>query len=305
MCSSDIVSSDWLSSLHYILNVQQHVDDRYDYSQRGGAQFILLKNLCNEAKRTIRNSLEQFLNQTFISSQVIPEEIFTEQANVLIQEWKTLTNNNFLRTLHLIEEIHYGNHLAARSSNSNFDLNIMPNTFVLNSLVYYNQCNCMLSPLCHAPMRLYISLHQGREKFDIPGFFVGCFPLKALLQSTLECFYNQTCIDILKKPTQVIQNLRVDINPLNGTRNFPNETIDSVVKKLFVADWSQTISFDKYFTTCKPQSCTYEHIGRRNLMFLITSVISIYGGLSTGLQISFIVLLWIIMKVRHFIISVH
>jgi predicted nucleic acid-binding protein len=292
-------------SLQIILHIQQHVDDRYDYTQRAGAQFILLKNLCNEAKRTIRNSLEQFLNQTFISSQVISEEIFNEQANVLIQEWQIFTANSFLRTLHLIEEIHYGNHLAARSSNSNFDLNIMPNTFVLNSLVYYNQCNCMLSPLCHAPMRLYPSLHDNLNKFDVPGFFVGCFPLKALLQSTLECFYNQTCIDTLKKLTSFYPDAIVDLTPLNVTRNFPNETIDSIVKKSFVDDWSQSISFDKYFTTCAPKLCTYEHIGRRNLMFLITSVISIYGGLSTGLQISFIVLLWIIMKVRHFIITFH
>jgi hypothetical protein len=141
------------------------------------------------------------------------------------------------------------------------------------------------------------------DKFDMPGFFVGCFPLRALLQSTLECFYNQTCIDIVRDLTQAIQDFRVDVTPLNAARSFRNETINSVVNKLFVDDWSQSISFDKYFTSCAPQSCTYEYIGRRNLISLITSVISIYGGLSTGLQIIFLVLLWIIMKVKYFTIA--
>jgi hypothetical protein len=301
MCSSDIISSTWLTLLRLILHFPRHVDDRYGYSHRAGFQFILLKKLCNDAKQTIKNSLEQFLNQTFITSQVISEEIFKKQAIELIEEWKTFTNKNFLRTLHLIEEIQYGNHLSARSSNSYFDLNMIPNTFVLNSLIYYDRCNCMLSSSCHAPMRVYRSLMEySTDKFDMPGFFVGCFPLKALLKSTLECFYNQTCIDIVKDLTQIYLNFRVDLTPLNATRNFPNETINFVVNKLFVDDWSQSISFDNYFTTCAPQSCTYEYIGRRNLIFIVTSVISIYGGLSTGLQIIFLIFLWIIMKVRDF-----
>jgi hypothetical protein len=304
MCSSDIVSSAWLSLLNLNLYVERHIDDRYDYIQRAGSQFILLKKLCTETEQTITNSLEQFLNQTFISSQVISEEIFEEQANLLMEEWKTFTNNSFLRTLHLIEEIQYGNHLVARTSNSVFDLNMIPNTFVVNSLVYYNACNCILSPSCHDPMRVYsFWASTPSDKFDMPGFFVGCFPLRALLQSTLECFYNQTCIDIVRDLTQAIQGFRVDLTPLNAARSFPNETINSVVNKLFVDDWSQSISFDKYFTSCAPQSCTYEYIGRRNLISLITSVISIYGGLSTGLQIIFLVLLWIIMKVKYFTIA--
>jgi hypothetical protein len=304
MCSSDIVSSAWLSLLNLNLYVERHIDDRYDYIQRAGSQFILLKKLCTETEQTITNSLEQFLNQTFISSQVISKEIFEEQANLLMEEWKTFTKNSFLRTLHLIEEIQYGNHLVARTSNSVFDLNMIPNTFVLNSLVYYNACNCILSPSCHDPMRVYsFWASTPSDKFDMPGFFVGCFPLRALLQSTLECFYNQTCIDIVRDLTQAIQDFRVDVTPLNAARSFRNETINSVVNKLFVDDWSQSISFDKYFTSCAPQSCTYEYIGRRNLISLITSVISIYGGLSTGLQIIFLVLLWIIMKVKYFTIA--
>jgi hypothetical protein len=290
--------------LDVTLYVQRRIDDRYDYIKRAGSQFILLKKLCNEAKETITNSLEQFLNQTFISSQVISEEIFEEQANLLIEEWKTFTKNSFLRTLHLIEEIQYGNHLAARSSNSNFDLNMIPNTFVLNPLIYYGPCNCMLSPSCHARMRVYpFEAGPRANYFEIPGFFVGCFPLKALLKSTLECFYNQTCIDIVDDRIEFRPSPRVYLTPLNATRNFANETINSVVNKLFVDDWSQKNSFDDYFTRCAPQSCTYEYIGRRDLISLVTSVISIYGGLSTGLEIIFLVLLWIIMKVKYFTIA--
>jgi hypothetical protein len=89
---------------------------------------------------------------------------------------------------------------------------------------------------------------------------------------------------------------------LNVTDNLPNETIESVVRNLFVDKWSENISFDNYFTVCAPQSCTYEHTGRRNVVFLTTAVISILGGLQTLLKNIFVVFLWLMTKVRYSLI---
>jgi hypothetical protein len=304
MCSSDLVSSTWLEFLSSIASYSSRIDERSEYGQNAGSQFVLLKNLCNGAEQTITNSLEQFLNQTFITNQIISEEIFKLQATAFIEEWKTFTTNSFNRTLQLVRAIQYGNHLAAHRSNSDFDVNVASNTFILNSSISYDQCNCMLSPSCHSPMGVHNlwSDHYHRLMFDIPNFFMGCFRVDALLSSTLECFYNQTCMNSIDDVIQY-PYARINFTALDATRNLPNETIDSVVSKLFVDDWSQNISFLNYFTACAPQSCTYEYIGRKKLLSLATSVTSILGSLSTGLEIIFLVLLWLAMKVRYFLVA--
>jgi hypothetical protein len=303
MCSSVLVSPNWFQFLNYAFQLGFQSGIFNEYSRNAGSQFHLLKKLCIETKETITNSLEQFLNQTLITTQVIPKETFELQATAFIVEWKKLTNNTFYRTLQLIRATQYGNHLTASDTNAFFDVNVSSNRFTLNSSIYYDECNCMVSPSCHSHMHVYyVGIGNFYDYFDIPGFFMGCFRLEALLKSTLECFYNQTCMynidDAIQFPT-----IRFNFTALNVTDNFPNETIDSVVSKLFVDKWSENISFDNYFMVCAPQSCTYEYTRRRNLIFVITVVIGISGGLPTLLKIFFLILLWLMRKVTDSLIA--
>lgn len=300
MCSSNIFSSNSLRVLLLVASVTIRHAKQSDYSQNAGSQFLLLKKLCNEANRTVTTSLERFLNQTFITSQLVSEETFKQQINTFIDEWKAFTINSFLRTLWLIRDIQYGNHLVALRSNSDLDVNKTSNTFILNSSIFYEECNCMSSSLCLSTMKLQDTIGASiPNPFYVPGFFISCFRLNALLSSTLETFYNQTFVDIMNANlTKGIELFKINFTALDATRNLPNETIDSVVSRLFVDDWSQNISFSNYFTACGAQSCNYTYIDRQNLISLITSVISIFGGLSTGLQIVFLILLWLVMKVR-------
>ena len=132
---------------------------------------------------------------------------------------------------------------------------------------------------------------------------MGCFQVEAFLNSTLECFYNQTCMDRVNAMVNAWLPWRRNFTALNATRNLPNDSIYSVVSKLFVEKWSSSKSFTNYYRVCAPQSCSYEYNGRRGLILLITAAISIFGGLSTGLKIIFRVLLWFMRKVRYFLIT--
>ncbi len=303
VCSSILVSESWSMYLQFALMDMVNFPYPNEYGRNAASQFHLLKKLCIEAKATITNSLEQFLNQTLITTQVIPKQTFQLQANASIVEWKQLTNNTFHRTLQLIRATQYGNHLTASDSNSFFDIDVVSKRFTLHSSIYYDECNCIFSPSCHSPMRVF-DVWPGTPfyKFEIHDFFVGCFRLEALLKSTLQCFYNQTCMDQIDDALQS-WHIRFNFSALNVTNNFPNETIGSVVSKLFVDKWSENISFDNYFMFCAPQSCTYEYTSRRNLIFLITAVVGIFGSLPTLLKIIFIVLLWVMKKVRYSFIT--
>jgi hypothetical protein len=97
-------------------------------------------------------------------------------------------------------------------------------------------------------------------------------------------------------------NESLSFSPLVITGQWPNETIetvDSIVGRLMVDLWLRNISFASYYNACAPISCTFEYTGRRHILIVIISVIGIFGGLSTGLQI----LTWIVVRFAEKIIN--
>jgi hypothetical protein len=105
----------------------------------------------------------------------------------------------------------------------------------------------------------------------------GCLPLDSIRQSTLECFYNQSCINILTLQPNISRPKALrKISP-----TFPrNSTIGSMFdKSLFVESWQIKSSFEDYFSACAPRSLTYSYQSRFHLPSIFTFCISTFGGL--------------------------
>lgn len=288
MCSSDLVSETML----YLLGINSLLprDNNLNYGRSAGSRFRLLDELCTQAQRTVNSSLQRFLEQTMVTAQVISRDLFELQTNSSVDNWKKTTVNSFIRTLDVIRAMEHGNHLAFADINARFDLNVSTYQFLLYSSIYYDGCNCMLSASCHVPMYVYSIWDQSPvfDAMDISNFFHGCSTIEGLFKSTLECFYNQTCMDAVNSLTLLPRYqdfYPVNFTALNATRNLPNETIESVVNRLFVDAWLTSSSFDSYYAVCDPSVCTYEYTTRRDFVYLITKIIGIVGGLTTGLKI--------------------
>ncbi|CAF3947890.1 unnamed protein product [Rotaria sordida] len=101
----------------------------------------------------------------------------------------------------------------------------------------------------------------------------GCYPLEALLQSTFQCFYNQTCID----SNNVFQALNTSSS--TSSQFLTNSTIESILNKLMVEDYSINISYENYFSKCEPLLCSYSYSGHRDMLEVTSNIIGIYGGL--------------------------
>ncbi|CAF4304040.1 unnamed protein product, partial [Adineta steineri] len=105
------------------------------------------------------------------------------------------------------------------------------------------------------------------------GMLSGCYPLESILQSTLICLSDQTCID----PTKTFKALN---SSSSISSRFPlNTTIESIVNELMVEELLSNTSYDAYYKQCAPLSCTYSYIDNRNVIDGITILISLYGGL--------------------------
>ena len=69
----------------------------------------------------------------------------------------------------------------------------------------------------------------------VPGIMAGCLPYNSLLQSTLQCFYNQSCIDHIQT---FIHGFSL-VSPLSSS-HFPQDTtVKSLLDELFVESWNE------------------------------------------------------------------
>ncbi|CAF4179478.1 unnamed protein product [Adineta steineri] len=108
---------------------------------------------------------------------------------------------------------------------------------------------------------------------------MGCTPSESFLQSTLECFYNYSCINIIQ--TQTNSSYEMNSPPLiTGGSRFPiNTTINDLVNDLFVENWLTAVNYSLYFDQCSPKLCSYTYIQELNSFYTVTSVLSISGGI--------------------------
>lgn len=104
---------------------------------------------------------------------------------------------------------------------------------------------------------------------------IGCLPITSLRLSTLQCFYDQNCLDQVKN-TLNIQN--ISIIPLNITQSskFPmNITFNQVIDNLMLEKWTYDVDYDKYFSECSPKQCSYSIVKENNALVIFTTLLGL------------------------------
>jgi hypothetical protein len=124
---------------------------------------------------------------------------------------------------------------------------------------------------------------------------IGCYLLEALLQSTLDCFFDQLCFAQLTSylSSRVIWNGTT----LDGTLKShfsTNSTVGDMVKRLMVEEWVWRSEYSEYFDGCRPLECRYTVKTRNDGIFIATTVIGVIGGLVTALRLAVPRVVWLI-----------
>ncbi|CAF1074327.1 unnamed protein product [Adineta steineri] len=116
-----------------------------------------------------------------------------------------------------------------------------------------SSCNCATMPGCVEPMSL--ELNTG-SNWTVPGMMIGCLPLESMLESTLECIYDQYCLNtitqiFLAESIQPLFSTRTRFKPINTTK------LTTIASELFIEDWGVEFIYEKYFASCQPKTCSY------------------------------------------------
>jgi hypothetical protein len=230
---------------------------------------------------------------------VAPLQLFQLQTQSFIVQFRISTTNKFLLSLNMIRKTIQGNVLlSGRETNYKlYKVDQYEDILRAGSRIYDN-CECVLSNACIDNSSLFNDPDNTRV-FNITGFYVGCYTVEALLLSTLECFYNQACMDNLQM--YLLPPVLLDVTALDSSlpsQYFVNSTVEDLLNTLMIEEWNSTQLYDQYYDECQPIECTYTIETRNNAVYVITTLIGIFGGLTRFSKILVLVLVKIIVYCR-------
>ncbi|CAF3810107.1 unnamed protein product [Adineta steineri] len=283
ICTSVFITDEWITHNDVILH---YLDTTNDPRIVVSYAFQALGAFCELIESTINNSLIQFNSSQYITASVASSDLFQSQAQSFVDQFKLSTTNNFLLSLNMIRKTTQGNAFLSGQL-TNYYLKVKSdNSSVSTNSISYCDCNCRLSSTCVNQLSIYKNDSGNVTSFDVPGFYVGCYVIEALLQSTLQCFYDQTCIDELQVylTTASLMNATA-LDPSLSSQYSENSTIEYLLNNLMIEKWNSTPIYDRYYDECQPIQCTYTIKTRNSVIHIITTMFGIIGGLITVLKL--------------------
>ena len=254
---------------------------------------------CAQSEILVQGAISNFNDTVLVTSTALSRASFASQTGDIMSEFIELTPVGYARTINFLNDLAQGAFLPTTfntdwsieygSALNNYLLRSVPREFANST------CNCLVSSACHEPMQI------GPPGLMLPGLVIGCWPIYGLRMSTLECFFSSSCINTIISYLDYFAQmdgspplnfslpevLALHIAPLNGSissRFAPNTTIGTLMDELFIEQWTKTSAYESYYAACAPSVCSYEHVNRNDALYVITSILSIYGGLTVSLR---------------------
>jgi len=274
LCSSDFVSTSWLNTLFEKHKYQfMSSPGELNTYQTAFAHFQAMLILCDFAKKAVNEARDLFLNTSVVSAQMPDYNLFDKQTNVTLVDFESALPNNFLHTLQMFRGLAHSNGLlSGYITNWNLIYRNLTIAFLYMKPQWHGGCNCATSSACVEPTMHFIR-----------GLVVGCLPLDSFLRSTLECFYDQLCVNEMATYFDASNHPRAMNN--TGSHFDASVSANTIMEKMFIESWSSNASYEEFFRQCQPTLCSYLLIERHSILFAVTTVIGLYGGLTILLKL--------------------
>lgn len=288
-----------ISNLGISLSSNISTYDARDYRRIMSSHFQYLKGLCQISLVSVNISIKQFLLTLFVTNQLLSEDDLNQQMNSTIDRTKSNAPNTLHSIFYLIRSLTHGNAIAS-TYETNFKYYAtgkypLVDILLSRAMMYDNGCSCGLHSNCTS--QAYFIGNSSLENILINGLKIGCTPSQSLLDSTLECFYDDSCINIVKKHvnyTQFLEPLSIETR----AKSRMNTTVGELFNNLFVEQWLTTINYLSYFKQCSPSLCSYNYIQKFSIIYIISFLLSLQGGLT-------IVLKWLCPKIVRMVLKLN
>ncbi|CAF4257491.1 unnamed protein product, partial [Adineta steineri] len=227
ICSSEFITARWIQ-LQFI---ESPVKEFFIHDIRFQSQmhFQLLSTLCRVAKQTIEDSLQSFYRTKLITPKVIDNFSFQIESELILEQFKRTVPESYRPTLQLIEANTEINQLVMPLSSIFESPGDVHNKEVFHLKpelnAQYDRPDCASAPKCACSFSLFsdecvleTAIEKGEFTKIISGMRLTVSPIRSVLISTLECFYNETCLSYIKR----------EINSLVSPTNFSTLRLSSL-----------------------------------------------------------------------------
>ena len=262
--------------------------------------FQILGWICHAIEDNIKADSSFIDAKELLSSSVLSRDSFLAQANRTLNTQIQQNRVNYRYGIDRLAAL-YRDNLIANAFNTDWTLEYgdVADGYLLRSVPRWfanGSCNCVVSSECHRPLRI------GPPDLALPGLVAGCSPIYGLRQSTLECLFSSDCISTILKylhyDTQIDGSepnnftppatVPLTMAPLDASKLVqfsPTTLIGSILDAAFIEQLDQTLSYENYFNACAPINCHYEYKERNGTLYVFTSLLALYGGLTISLRI--------------------
>ena len=290
------MTQEWISAV-YAANVSNiwPMDVRTVIS----AHAQILRSFCTNAQRAISYAAVSILASPLVSVKALPSSLVRFQVEVQKKTLISTSQSQLAVGINSLQLITSSTHLiSGLGTNSFFYIPSNESSTASVAINAYKQdshsapCYCITIDKCAMPSAIYLSreaptfgfydLQQfANQTIPIKGIQVGCFPMDGLLVSTLECYHDRSCLELLVSNATVFPPLLSTLKT-----QFPsNTTVQRLVDEVMVEDWSINTSFAAYYNECAPKTCTYSYNQRNGLLIIFTTILALIGGLNTVLRV--------------------
>ncbi|CAF1633602.1 unnamed protein product, partial [Adineta steineri] len=286
ICSSPFASEQWRINLTVGLAANLSIYARRDYRRFLSAHLQFLQGLCQLSMNAVNNSINQFRTSLLVTSELLSEINFNQTLESLMEQSKSNAPTTFRHLLFLIRTINHGNAFMS-TYGTTFEYIVSKDTTdtfyaPTRALIYDDECSCGLCSNCTTQANFIISNSPKIISIPIKGLKIGCTPSESFRASTLECFYDSSCINLIHQYT----NYSNSHEPLSimKSRFSINTKIAELIDNLFIEQWSNKTNYTSYFEQCLPSYCSYTSAQKFNLLNIITLLLSLQGGLAIILK---------------------
>ncbi|CAF1618923.1 unnamed protein product [Adineta ricciae] len=303
ICSSNFISQEWIDYF-YFENISYY--HPLDFRRNAPFKFQLLRTLCQQAKQTVDNNLEQFYSNGFVVHQPTSMNTLHIQVNSFSENLKKTTFSSFQNVLRQIRQVLRADSLQAAidtryfmelyedssaaalvhicyrdKTGGIFTLeNVNNNTFRrLPERIYSNTDKYDYYSTCFNNTNQELISGDITPTLEIPGMFTGVLLIESLMYSTLECLFDQTCLNNI---SLYVHASSIPISRFSVLTHYPltkNQSIEFMADRSFVEEWVVNTSYENYFNYCQPLFCEYTAKLRNSFLYIFTTTISLFGGL--------------------------
>jgi hypothetical protein len=296
LCESDFVQPWWYKSLSPVSLIM----DPVLFNFAAASRFQILATLCEIANLTATDARRSLSSTSFVNAQIIPRRLFVSQTNSIINTFLNSTRFAFKNTMLLINAVLQANqYISGIGSDTDMLRTMYFPQLNLSGLDLVSVTSSSFTIVGENGEKCYCARNAKCNKKPSPaahymfwigvGTRIGCSTMDSVLISSLECWYDNSCTNsFIQYYNFVVGFVPTNVTLLDVTRRSqfpPNSSVQSIVDEMMVEQWNSSASYASFYQKCHPAFCSYTYENRIDVVYIVTTVIGLFGGLTIILRL--------------------